>query len=117
MPRGDGTGPMGLGPMTGRAAGYCAGFATPGYLNPIGGRLGRGMGWGRGRGRHWWPRQLYPYHGALPYAQTPYEAVPFMTSEQETEMLKQHAKVLEDQLKDIQKRVSELEEEASEIKR
>jgi len=26
MPRGDGTGPWGLGPMTGRAAGYCAGY-------------------------------------------------------------------------------------------
>ncbi|NLG83887.1 MAG: DUF5320 domain-containing protein, partial [Firmicutes bacterium] len=25
MPRGDGTGPLGLGPMTGRAMGYCAG--------------------------------------------------------------------------------------------
>ncbi|NLG67487.1 MAG: DUF5320 domain-containing protein, partial [Actinobacteria bacterium] len=25
MPRGDGTGPEGMGPMTGRGAGYCAG--------------------------------------------------------------------------------------------
>ena len=48
MPGGDGTGPMGMGPMTGRAAGYCAGYAMPGYANPIGGR-GRGF-WGCGRG-------------------------------------------------------------------
>jgi len=49
MPRGDGTGPMGLGPMTGRRAGFCTG-ATPfggygfkrsgylcgrGYNNPV----------------------------------------------------------------------------------
>ena len=34
MPWGDGTGPAGLGPMTGRAAGYCAGFNVPSYLNP-----------------------------------------------------------------------------------
>ncbi len=34
MPRGDGTGPAGMGPMTGRAAGYCAGYQTPGYMNP-----------------------------------------------------------------------------------
>ena len=41
MPRGDGTGPMGLGPMTGRAAGYCAGYPVPGFMNPYGGRFGR----------------------------------------------------------------------------
>ena len=49
MPRGDGTGPMGMGAMTGRAAGFCAGFGTPGYANPAPGR-GFGMGFGRGRG-------------------------------------------------------------------
>ena len=42
MPRGDGTGPMGMGPMTGRGMGYCAGVAAPGYA---------GCGFGRGRGR------------------------------------------------------------------
>jgi len=47
MPRGDGTGPLGLGPMTGRAAGYCAGYPVPGFMNPIPGRgLGLGLGWG-----------------------------------------------------------------------
>ena len=34
MPRGDKTGPTGLGSKTGRAAGYCAGFSVPGYMNP-----------------------------------------------------------------------------------
>jgi len=63
MPRGDGTGPMGFGPMTGRAAGYCAGFGMPGFMNPIPGRgywgWGRGGGlgfWGRGGGRGFWGR-------------------------------------------------------------
>jgi hypothetical protein len=80
MPRGDGTGPMGMGPMTGRGAGYCAGYPVPGFMNPYGGRWsgggyptygapyaaampgaysyqapffgrGRGMAWGRGWGR------------------------------------------------------------------
>ena len=38
MPAGDGTGPLGWGPMTGRAAGYCAGFPVPGFMNPMPGR-------------------------------------------------------------------------------
>ena len=49
MPRGDATGPMGMGPMTGRGAGYCAGFGMPGSMNNAGGR-GFGMGFGRGAG-------------------------------------------------------------------
>ena len=65
MPFGDRTGPRGMGPMTGRGAGYCAGFGQPGFANPIPGRgwLGFGFGWGgwggwrggwgRGRGRRW----------------------------------------------------------------
>lgn len=40
MPRRDGTGPAGLGPMTGRAAGFCAGYPIPGYMNPVAGRAG-----------------------------------------------------------------------------
>jgi hypothetical protein len=38
MPRFDRTGPQGLGPMTGRGAGYCAGSQRPGYGNTIPGR-------------------------------------------------------------------------------
>ena len=57
MPFGDGTGPRGMGPMTGRGAGYCAGFGQPGFASPIpGGRwFGFGSGWGRPYG--------YPYVG------------------------------------------------------
>jgi hypothetical protein len=52
MPRGDRTGPMGAGPMTGRGAGYCAGNAAPGFAGGGGGAgRGRGMGFGRGFGR------------------------------------------------------------------
>jgi Family of unknown function (DUF5320) len=49
MPGGDGTGPLGKGAMSGRAAGTCAGFGLPGYANTTPGR-GFGMGFGRGRG-------------------------------------------------------------------
>lgn len=40
MPFGDGTGPAGMGPMTGRAAGVCAGYPVPGYMNHVIGRAG-----------------------------------------------------------------------------
>lgn len=33
MPFGDGTGPLGIGPLTGRKADYCAGSKVPGYRN------------------------------------------------------------------------------------
>lgn len=46
MPRGDGTGPMGGGPMTGRAAGLCAGYPAAGCASIGWG----GSGWGRGGG-------------------------------------------------------------------
>jgi hypothetical protein len=48
MPGGDGTGPVGMGPMTGRIAGFCAGYPVPGYMSPVGGRgfFGRGRGFG-----------------------------------------------------------------------
>ena len=53
MPRGDRTGPMGMGPMTGRGAGFCAGFNVPGFMNAVSGRGGMGFGRGRGRGSVW----------------------------------------------------------------
>jgi len=70
MPGGDGTGPWGLGPMTGRRAGYCMGFSTPGFANPyvhprFGYGRGMGMGFGRRGGRFrryaFGPRRSYQY--------------------------------------------------------
>lgn len=55
MPFGDGTGPRGMGPMTGRGAGYCAGFGGPGYGNPVPRRGWFGLGWGRGWGGGYGP--------------------------------------------------------------
>ena len=123
MPAGDGTGPRGMGPMTGRGAGYCAGYGAPGYANPMPGR-GFGMGWGRGRGggggRGWrnmyyatglpgWARYGYaPAWGAPPAAAYgPYGAPP--TPEQETEFLKSQAEMLKEELDAISQRIAELE--------
>jgi len=129
MPAGDGTGPRGMGPMTGRGAGYCVGYDVPGYANPVPGR-GFGMGWGRGRawgggwgrGRGWrnqyyatgmpgWVRFGYaPAWGTPPAAAYgPYAAPP--TREQETEFLKAQAEGLKEQLDAISQRIAELEQE------
>ena len=55
MPGGDKTGPLGAGPMTGRALGPCAGNDAPGYDSAAPGRgffgRGRGGGGGGGQGR------------------------------------------------------------------
>lgn len=59
MPRGDGTGPLGMGPITGRGAGFCAGFKTPGYANTS---FGREMWFRRGRGY----RRIFCFAGLLP---------------------------------------------------
>ena len=121
MPAGDGTGPRGMGPMTGRRAGYCAGYDMPGYANPMPGRgfgMGRGGGWGRGRGwRHMyyatslpcWARYGYaPAWGAPPpAAYGSYGAPP--TPEQETEYLKSQAEMLKEELDAISQRIAELE--------
>ncbi len=51
MPGGDRTGPRGMGAQTGRGAGFCGGYANPGWANPMpGGGLGRGFGGGWGGG-------------------------------------------------------------------
>ncbi|MBN1412357.1 MAG: DUF5320 domain-containing protein [Spirochaetales bacterium] len=110
MPRGDRTGPNGLGPMTGRAAGYCAGFPVPGFLNPRGG-FGRGFGWfGRGRGRGF--RHRYFATGmpgwAVYNANADY-TMPADFAGQEAEMLKNQAKIMQENLNALNKRIEELE--------
>ena len=124
MPGGDGTGPGGMGPMTGRAAGFCAGYPTPGYMNPVGGRGfrggGRGGGFGRGFGRGFgWGRAGYGWPGWGGYA-NPYAGYPaaYPTSldvapspEHEKEALKQQAQYLQQSLESIGKRIEELEKE------
>ncbi len=100
MPRGDRTGPMGAGPLTGRAAGYCAGFAAPGYANFGGGR-GRGMGYGRGGGGF---GRGFGRGGIGP-------AVPAVapTGDQELAVLKQQSQQLQADMELIQSRIRELE--------
>ncbi|MBH1939431.1 DUF5320 domain-containing protein [Mobilitalea sibirica] len=60
MPRGDGSGPIGLGAMTGRSAGFCAGFQVPGYRNPFPIRGQRNAGRSHGLSRHICRASLIP---------------------------------------------------------
>ena len=50
MPRRDGTGPMGVGPMTGRGLGICTGINAAGFGEGPGMGLGLSRRWGLGRG-------------------------------------------------------------------
>lgn len=113
MPSGDGTGPMGTGPMTGRGAGYCADVGMPGYQNPMPGR-GRGMGrgWGRGGGRgRGWRHQFHAAGQPSRAGSPPAEEVgqePVSSLTQDIQLLKEQAQRLESTLADIQRRISEL---------
>jgi len=106
MPGGDGTGPMGLGPMTGRRAGYCAGSSVPGYTNVSVRGFGRGFARGRGFGRGFWRRGYYgpaPYYGPTqPYV------YPEPTKEEEKTYLEEMVKSMEGELKAIRGRLEEL---------
>jgi len=107
MPDGDRTGPMGQGPMTGRAAGFCAGYPVPGYMNPGFGRgWGRGMGWGRG----WGPGGAYPGYAPGYYPQQAPAYQP-PSREDELRMLHDQLKYAEEDLKAMRERIVELEKE------
>lgn len=92
MPRGDGTGPAGQGPMTGRGMGYCAGLNAPGFMNP---RLGRGFG----RGFGWRARAIQVM---------PIQQPVVMTEKQEKQFLEQELNALKEEMKEIEKRLKEL---------
>ena len=101
MPRGDGTGPLGQGPRTGRAAGYCAGYNVPGYTNPAPGR-GFWGGGGRGRRFRWVQGAVYP--PAYPVLVQLYQMEP----KDEMKYLENVAAQLKTELESITKRIEEL---------
>jgi len=110
-----------MGEMTGRGAGYCAGYAVPGYANPIpgrcfGGGFGRG-GFGRsgglgGGGRGW--RNMYWTTGQPGWmragaAMAPYGGYGQQDPDMEKRLLHSQAQTLQAQLDHINKRLGELE--------
>lgn len=121
MPGGNRTGPRGEGPMTGRRAGYCAGYDVPGYMNPgPGGGYGGGYGMGRGRRggffgggrgyRHWFHATGLPGwmrgRGAGWWHDAP--APPPVSREQRIEALQGEARMLEEELAGIRREIDSL---------
>jgi hypothetical protein len=123
MPRGDRTGPAGMGAMTGRAAGYCGRLGPQGCTHRAPGR-GAGMGCGRGRGfgggRRGWRNMFYdtgysdrmrfggcgiPYGYPAPYGKP--------DPEFEKKALKNQAETLQAELALINKRLGEVETESA----
>ena len=101
MPRGNRTGPLGAGPMTGRGAGYCAGYPTPGFDNPAPTRF---AGFRRGGGAFGWRHMFYAtgLPGWLRGRSAP--AAP----QSEVEALEEQANWLKDQLNAINERLKAL---------
>ena len=113
MPRGDKTGPWGAGPMTGRAAGYCAGYPVPGYMNPRRGHgRGFGRGWGRGFGRgcYAYPPQVIVQPAYLQVSPPP------QTPEQEVAALENYQKELVAEKADLEKEIGDVKARVEELK-
>ena len=115
MPRGDATGPRGAGPMTGRAAGFCAGYGAPGFASgPTAvGRMhcfgGGGRGW-----RHVYYATGQPGMGRGGLGWMPASPLP---PEGELATLKAHAQRLGDELDGIKQRMAEIEGKAFALRR
>lgn len=91
MPARNGTGPMGQGPMTGRAMGFCTGNRV--VNNRF--TFGRGMGLGRGLGLRRGYGQYYNDLGPLEYK----SEKDFLAEQKE--FLKQRLDIINCQLEDL----------------
>ncbi|MFP4014166.1 MAG: DUF5320 domain-containing protein [Chitinispirillaceae bacterium] len=101
MPRGDGTGPVGMGRMSGRGAGYCAGYGTPGFANTgPGGGFGFARGRGCGFGLGWRNRVAVPFF-------EPHSS----SLQNEKDVLKDQARYLREALDSVTRRIESLEKE------
>ncbi|OQC22938.1 MAG: hypothetical protein BWX70_02975 [Verrucomicrobia bacterium ADurb.Bin070] len=100
--------------MTGRAAGFCAGFSVPGYLNPAGSGFGGGFGRGRGGGRGGFGRgfrNMFFATGLPGWARSGVAGTAGAADEKQ--VLTSQADALRAQLDGIQKRLEQLDSGAS----
>jgi len=94
MPGFNGTGPRGMGPMTGGGRGFCSPGGVGVASRPYGAFQGRGYG--------------YPYYGAGPAVPGAVPFAPQMTREQELDFLKNQAQAMRGQLEQIESRIQQL---------
>ncbi len=106
MPYGDGTGPEGFGPRTGRGLGYCSGYNSPGFTK---GYPRGGAGYGRGYGRGFGFRRFWGFRAPI-WAETyPANNPVTLTKEEQKKILEDEKKDLEEELKRIKEKIEELE--------
>jgi hypothetical protein len=113
MPRFDGTGPWGEGPMTGGGFGNCSPIGA-GYRQSYGVGFGRGRGSRRGfgRGRGYGPGAYPPARGEC--AVRAFRGAYAVAPGDEIEMLRNEANGLKADLDAITRRIGELESQSSE---
>ena len=117
MPGFDGTGPMGMGSMTGGGFGFCGagnrarntgGFGRGrGARGGFGAGFGRGRGFGKGFGGRAYPSSWGPGYGSAAsggYAMAPKE---------EVNMLRDEAAALQAELETINRRIQDLESQSA----
>lgn len=129
MPRLDGTGPRGEGPMTGWGMGYCVVSAAPerrigmwrgggGYGRGYG--RGRGFGRGYGRGRGFGPGLGYGYRQGPAYY-PPAVGAPIVggqiAPEDEVKYLEEELQAIESEKKDITSIENEIKSRLKELKK
>ena len=100
MPGFDGTGPRGIGPMTGGGRGFCSIPLSANWPTYTGRAAypSFGMPWGM------------PYYGAVTPSAMPF--APQVTREQELDFLKNEAQAMRGQLEQIEAKIQELEGES-----
>ena len=114
MPGGDRSGPMGMGPMTGRGAGFCSGVNRTGYFNAVPGP-GAGMGAGRGgmfrraAGGRGWRNQYYAtgMPGWMRFGSTGGGVQADLSADKE--VLRQRSQALQSELDAINKRLDDMD--------
>jgi hypothetical protein len=110
MPRGNQTGPMGQGHMTGRSLGFYSGYDSPGYKKDFRGGMGKSFGRGNGRGMGFGRGRRFGFANNG-FFQGLFR-MPSMSKNDEISVLKSQAEELKRSQETREKRLNELTKES-----